>query len=171
MRSNYTNAIADTHGFVVSAISDGFSMYRRRRAELTRAHFCALVQHTHSYVHIRLLARYSRVRDVRGPQGRTMLHRELHYVYAHSLHCAPFSRTLSFTQVFPFSLLFPSLSLFLSHTHTLSFFLCCVRSFFLIKLPFHFFASFFLRHIAFPVLCSFPSRLLVLLCLIIFAIL
>lgn len=64
--------------------------------------------YVHTHTHIRLLGRYSRVRDAHGPQGRAMLHRELHYVYAHSSHCAPFSSTLSF-----YLSLSPSLSFFL----------------------------------------------------------
>lgn len=85
-----------------------------------------------------------------GPQGRAMLHRELHYVYAHSSHCAPFSGTLSF-----YLSLGPSLSL------SLSFFLRRVYSFLssnlFLTLIFFYISSYVILHFR----CSFSLRLLV----------
>lgn len=89
----------------------------KRHAELTRTRFCT---RTYTYVHICLLGRYSRVRDAHGPQGRAMLHREPHYVYAHSLHCASFPRTLSvYLSLDPTLSLSLFLSLLLSHSSPL----------------------------------------------------
>ena len=109
----------NTHRYIASAILDSLQATRWEHSEYTYVH--ASNTRIHTRIHILLLGRYSRVRDVRGPQGRAMLHRELHYVYAHSLHCAAFSRTLSFylhsnpSFLLPFSsLLSLSLSLSLS---------------------------------------------------------
>jgi len=103
-----------------------------------RTHFCTRVQHAYTYA-------WSVIRAY-SPQGRAMLHRELHYVYTHSSHCVPFSRTLSF-----YLSLGPSLSL------SLSFFLHRVRSFLSSNLLL---TLIFLYHSSYAILCISGAMLI-----------
>lgn len=102
------------HARIASVDFQWIPIGQKRRAELTRTRFCTRVQRAYTYTY-GPLGRYSRVRDAHDPQGRAMLHRELRYVYAHSSHCAPFSRTLSFYLSLGFLLLFLSRSFSVAH--------------------------------------------------------